>query len=315
MLLLFLTYLIATVILTGGEELCRLKPLCGESCDRTCDNSCGCEGDTVAFGGNCVATDFCDGNSFENKTQCIESKGDHPSCPQMVSTEELINSYTTYDYRIDVRSIGEWDQGHANVSLHTPGLSAEPATQYLETIGGLEDKTVIVYCRSGGRAFAASRNLLRYGFRKVTSFYDGGFPNLRTAIVRDSLKKLKHHPTKGLCYVSGSSSICPQPLPFSHIRGSDDIRNLGERVILVDVRPVRQFPETLKNAKRATTKKVDRFIHKVGKDATLVFFCQKGLYSFQAAKRARAVGWTGPLYWIDNAGYPELKDIPGIEDI
>ena len=131
---------------------------------------------------------------------CVEEGG--PSCPtNMVSTEQLLHSFTRYHFRIDVRTIEEWDEGksprlfmvylylfsyfiadcpgpifqdermnpslagHANMSIHTPGLSKNPASNYLDKIGGLEDRHILVYCRSGGRAFAASQNLLRYGFK------------------------------------------------------------------------------------------------------------------------------------------------------
>jgi len=41
---------------------------------------------------------------------CVEEGG--PSCPtNMVSTEQLLHSFTRYHFRIDVRTIEEWDEG------------------------------------------------------------------------------------------------------------------------------------------------------------------------------------------------------------
>lgn len=34
-----------------------------------------------------------------------------PSCPKMVGVSELLREFTKYDYRIDVRSMGEWNEG------------------------------------------------------------------------------------------------------------------------------------------------------------------------------------------------------------
>ena len=51
------------------------------------------------------------GDSFYNKTQCVDDDGTHASCPDMASTHDIIKHFTSYDFRIDVRSEEEWTQG------------------------------------------------------------------------------------------------------------------------------------------------------------------------------------------------------------
>merc|ERR1739847_19450 len=102
--------------------------------------------------------------------------------------EEVLDQFSSYDFRVDVRSGGEWNESHAEVSIFTPGLAKNPARDYLDVIGGKEDAKILVYCKSGYRAFAAAQNLLRYGFSDVHSLYPGGFPALRAAVEELSVR-------------------------------------------------------------------------------------------------------------------------------
>lgn len=302
----------------GVPEICAQMSPCGADCYTTCDNPCQCdlaankEVPFPSYGGSCQDTGFCEGE-FLHLEDCIEEGG--PSCPTMLGTEEAVEKFSTFDFRIDVRTVEEWNEGHANMSIHTPGLANFPAANYLDKIGGLEHKKVLVYCRSGGRAFAASIHLLKYGFSDINSFYHGGFPNLNAAIQEDSEER-EDHPTKSFCYVTGPSDICPTPLPTSHISSIDDITRLGRRVTLVDVRS--KAPHRLANAKVVFTdkeKKVKRFVKKLTKKRdVLVVFCKGGNSAFAGAKKIKEQ-WDGVIYWVDNGGFEFLQELFGTEEI
>eukprot|EP00116_Pleurobrachia_bachei_P007426 sb/3467688/ len=94
---------------------------------------------------------------------------------------------------------------------------------WLPRLAGLEDSNILVYCRSGGRAFSAAMNLLRYGFSNINVFYQGGFPNIQAAIFEESENDKKAHPTKNYCYIEGSSELCPQALSLLELNGAEDI--------------------------------------------------------------------------------------------
>lgn len=228
----------------------------------------------------------------------------------MIWMDELLESYSTYDYRIDVRSEGEWEYGHANISIPTPGLAKNPASNYLDKLAGKEDAKILVYCKSGGRAFEASQNLLRYGFSNIHSFYQGGFPNLEAAIKKASEEDKVQHPTKNYCYITGRSNICPTPLPLSHIKSREHVMSLGENVVLVDVRP-RSYEKSLEGAVRFyIPRRTPKYLESFDKDIhTLVLFCEEGNTAFKRAKKVLRKGWEGPLFFVDNGGYNELQMI------
>lgn len=267
------------------------------------------------YGGECKETGFCE-KSFLDLQFCIEPLMRDDTCPdRMVSMEQVIEGFSTYDYRIDVRSQGEWDEGHAQLSIHTPGLALNKASNYLDLLAGKEDANILVYCRSGGRAFEASHNLMRYGFKKISSFYHGGFPNLEARIVEENEGK---SPSKSYCYIKGSSDpACPIPLPFAHIPTVEHIKALGDKVVLIDVRTQGAWPDTLSNAIRVPAKKSKKFVRYSKPDVdrhVLVLFCNEGNGAFAAGKEMVKY-FEGKVYFIDHAGYEQIKMIDGIEDI
>lgn len=307
---------------------CGTDNKCGGGCVKTCRNICQCDlspktcltrpynasavasqqcdsSQKVWYGGQCLGHDFCDRKSnFLHLEDCVEEGG--PSCPKMVGVSELIKDFTKYDYRIDVRSMEEWNEGHANISIHTPGLSKLPADQFYGKVGHLTEKRVLVYCRSGGRAFKASINLLKYGFSNVNSYYYGGFPYVEGIIMEDSEYRADH-PTKNYCYLKGANAVCPQPIPFSHIFSLEDILKAVQGSFqFVDVRPTSYYAKG--SLPGAIHIPAGRDHHKLSsKSATYVVFCKQGDLAFAAAKRFVEAGFTS-VYWIDNAGYSEIQE-------
>ena len=306
----------------ADSPICLKMSPCGADCYTTCDNTCNCDltaDGSVPFpiyGGKCQEEGFCE-KPFLDLQNCIEPLQYGPSCPRkMLGMYEVLETFTTYDFRIDVRSAGEWDEDHANISIPTPGLAFHPAKNYLDVLEGKEDAKILVYCRSGGRAFEASQNLLEYGFSNVHSFYHGGFPDIKRRVFEVSQWNRKEHPTKALCYITGGSEICPTPLPKSHVNSAEDITSLAENVLLVDVRPL-SYEETFNDALRAPLKKNGKpnnphfknFLANVDESATLVTFCEEGTFAFKGAKALIAGGWRGPIFFFDNGGYSDLKKL------
>jgi rhodanese-related sulfurtransferase len=72
---------------------------------------------------------------------------------------------------LDVRELGEWEEGHIPGSIHTPyhGLRALPDELDPE-------RPVAVICSSGQRAAPAASLLRRHGVRDVLHVVDGGVP-------------------------------------------------------------------------------------------------------------------------------------------
>lgn len=322
-----LVAVLCTVLTLTSSLPCGTDNKCGGGCVKTCRNICQCDASPktcltkpynasalatqacdssqkVWYGGKCLDSNFCDSKrNFLHLEDCVEEGG--PSCPKMVGVSELLKDFTKYDYRIDVRSMGEWKQGHANISIHTPGLSKLPADQFYGKVGRLTEKRVLVYCRSGGRAFKASLNLLKYGFSNVNSYYFGGFPYVEGVIMEEN-EYSANRPTKNFCYLKGATDVCPQPIPFSHINSLDDIMLAVRGAFqFVDVRPSSYY--VLGSLPGAINIPAGRDHHNLGsKDATYVVFCKQGDLAFAASKKFTAAGFTS-VFWIDNAGYTDVN--------
>jgi rhodanese-related sulfurtransferase len=67
---------------------------------------------------------------------------------------------------IDVRTVGEYKNGHINGSLNVPLSDIEDAMSWL-----IKDVPIIVVCESGSRSAQAKRVLEINGYKKV---YNGG---------------------------------------------------------------------------------------------------------------------------------------------
>ena len=59
--------------------------------------------------------------------------------------------------------------------------------------------------------------------------------------------------------------------------------------------------------------KLKEFLGGLDNSTVIVYFCQKGVLSFRAAKSVKRLGWNSRVFWIDNGGYPELKNITGMK--
>ena len=297
-------------------RMCLKMSPCGADCYSTCDNPCQCDltrSGKVPFPiyrGVCRSTGFCEmpAPSLED---CVSGGVSLSRCPAILNEEEAVQQFTQFKFRIDVRSVEEWDIGHSSISLHTDGLATNPAVQYDHVLSGREDDSVLVYCRSGRRAFHAGLNLLRYGFSSVSVLHPGGYPTLSKKIVEQSERDPYRRPSKALCYLTGGSAECPTPLPISHINSSSYLLSLGDNVILIDVRP-KYYTQTLNRAVRLPKKmkKMKKFLNSFKeKRDTLVLFGERGDQAFSTAKEFIKRGWRGVIYFVDNGGYAEIRDL------
>ncbi len=76
---------------------------------------------------------------------------------------------------VDVRSVGEYAEGNV------PGSVNIPLDQLANRLGELDrDKTIIVFCQSGGRAGVAKSLLEKNGFTDVTNA--GGWQALQRRV-------------------------------------------------------------------------------------------------------------------------------------
>ncbi len=71
---------------------------------------------------------------------------------------------------LDVRTQAEYDEGHIEGSTLIPVDELEGRISEIEQY---ENKTVLVYCRSGNRSLTASNILIENGFTKVHNLLGG----------------------------------------------------------------------------------------------------------------------------------------------
>ncbi len=72
---------------------------------------------------------------------------------------------------VDVREVGEWDEGHIPGAVHAPRNNLESR---IETLVPDKTRELIVYCGSGARSAFSTQTLLELGYENVTNLA-GGF--------------------------------------------------------------------------------------------------------------------------------------------
>lgn len=98
-----------------------------------------------------------------------------------VSPQELHNMLDSDDapLLVDVRESSEHEQGHIRGGLLVPrGIleaAADPAyPKHLPELSSARERTLVLYCATGGRSALAADTLQLMGFSRVVSL-DGGF--------------------------------------------------------------------------------------------------------------------------------------------
>ena len=97
-----------------------------------------------------------------------------------ISSEESQKVISDNNYRfLDVRTNGEYSDGHIPNSIHIPIQDIQSRISEIEKI---KDKKIIVYCRSGARSSMASKTLLKEGFD--VSNLTGGIMSWKGEVVK-----------------------------------------------------------------------------------------------------------------------------------
>ncbi|MEL1234168.1 MAG: rhodanese-like domain-containing protein, partial [Candidatus Neomarinimicrobiota bacterium] len=97
-----------------------------------------------------------------------------------ISSEESQKVISDNNYRfLDVRTDGEYSDGHIPNSIHIPLQDIQSRISEIEKI---KDKKIIVYCRSGARSSMASKTLLKEGFD--VSNLTGGIMSWKGKVVK-----------------------------------------------------------------------------------------------------------------------------------
>ena len=97
-----------------------------------------------------------------------------------ISSEESQKVISDNNYRfLDVRTDGEYSDGHIPNSIHIPLQEIKSRISEIEKI---KDKKIIVYCRSGARSSMASKTLLKEGFD--VSNLTGGIMSWKGEVVK-----------------------------------------------------------------------------------------------------------------------------------
>jgi len=96
-----------------------------------------------------------------------------------ITTEELAAALeqTPPPFLLDVRTPGEYAQGHIPGAVLVPSYALEDRVSELAKYG---DRTIVVYCEVGSRSAKAVRTLLAKGFPHVVD-YEGSMRAWREA--------------------------------------------------------------------------------------------------------------------------------------
>jgi rhodanese-related sulfurtransferase len=92
----------------------------------------------------------------------------HGGLPSEISASQAYDMYRSGATFVDVRTQGEWDQGHIPNSLHIP---LEQLPNRLSELP--KDKDLVVVCRTGVRSREGAALLLQAGFTRVTCLSGG----------------------------------------------------------------------------------------------------------------------------------------------
>lgn len=71
---------------------------------------------------------------------------------------------------LDVRTPQEYGQGHLQGARLIP---VQELGERISELASLKDRQILVYCHSGNRSSAASRMLIKNGFKKVSNLQGG----------------------------------------------------------------------------------------------------------------------------------------------
>jgi rhodanese-related sulfurtransferase len=100
---------------------------------------------------------------------------------QVISSTEAIALLDTDALFLDVRSVPEFEAGHAPGAYNIPLLEMKgnqlvPNPQFAEQVGGAlaRDRTIVVSCKAGGRSARAAAVLEQLGFARVLD-HGGGW--------------------------------------------------------------------------------------------------------------------------------------------
>ena len=90
----------------------------------------------------------------------------------MAELNTAIQSLSKNDLILDVRTPGEFTEGHVPGALNVPVDILLNHTQEI-----LAHKTIYIYCRSGGRAVMAGQILGSVGAQDIRCVDEGGMPD------------------------------------------------------------------------------------------------------------------------------------------
>ena len=118
---------------------------------------------------------------FENSYSVLAEKikGQNGEWPRVVISEpKNINAKETEDLLasgddiavVDVRSKGEYDEGHID---RAQNIDFDDFENNLTILDDYKEKPVLLYCKTGNRSEKAAKILQKHGFKKVYNATDG----------------------------------------------------------------------------------------------------------------------------------------------
>ncbi|MHA1673930.1 MAG: rhodanese-like domain-containing protein [Promethearchaeota archaeon] len=126
---------------------------------------------TVILIGGLLLANYIVTNSYDPDTDGENGEFQRTDVTVEVAYQMIMNSKEFPDLIIlDVRTQGEYDEGHLNNSILVPH---DEIASNIDDIIQYQNTTVLMHCRSGSRSVVASTTLLSYNFSKIYNMLGG----------------------------------------------------------------------------------------------------------------------------------------------
>lgn len=115
-----------------------------------------------------------------------QSENTQPNGSRNISPQDVPQLLANGASLIDVRNAEEWNDGHLSMARHLPIADFE---QQARALNLARDTSIVLHCKSGGRASRAAEILQDLGYSDIAVVKPGGFSQLLEAGLSQASEK------------------------------------------------------------------------------------------------------------------------------